>query len=99
MNFSLFAVFYVPGMVLDDFTSQHVTVNMRVNFCCCDGLMSQHALYGAQVCAAFQQVGGKRMAEGVRTDILVIPAFSASSLMRWNIMMREIPLPHRAKNT
>ena len=69
MNFSLFAVFYVPGMVLDDFTSQHVTVNMRVNFCCCDGLMSQHALYGAQVCAAFQQVGGKRMAEGVRTDI------------------------------
>ena len=69
MNFSLFAVFYVPGMVLDDFTSQHVTVNMRVNFCCCDGLMSQHALYGAQVCAAFQQVGGKRMAKGVRTDI------------------------------
>lgn len=99
MNFSLFAVLYIAGMMFYDFTAQSVPVNMCVNFCCSDRFVAQHTLYGAQVGSSFKQVGGKGMAEGVRTDVLVMPAFSASSLMRWNTMMREIFLPQRARNT
>lgn len=93
MNFSLFAVLYIAGMMFYDFTAQSVPVNMCVNFCCSDRFVAQHTLYGAQVGSSFKQVGGKGMAEGVRTDVLVMPAFSASSLMRWNTMMREIFCP------
>lgn len=93
MNFPLFAVLYIAGMMFYDFTAQSVPVNMCVNFCCSDRFVTQHTLYGAQVGASFKQVGGKGMAEGVRTDVLVMPAFFASSLMRWNTMMREIFCP------
>ena len=123
MNFSLFAVLYIAGMMFYDFTAQSVPVNMCVNFCCSDRFVAQHTLYGAQVGSSFKQVGGKGMAEGMGTDVLVdsgpvngfaqdredhhtgklrppvMPAFSASSLMRWNTMMREIFLPQRARNT
>ena len=97
MNFSLFAVLYIAGMMFYDFTAQSVPVNMCVNFCCSDRFVAQHTLYGAQVGSSFKQVGGKGMAEGVM--FLVMPAFFASSLMRWNTMMREIFLPQRARNT
>ncbi len=70
MNFPLFAVLYITGMVFYDFTTQSVPVDVCVNFCCSDGFVAQHALYGAQVGASFKQVSGKGMAEGVRTDVL-----------------------------
>ena len=70
MNFPLFAVLYIAGMMFYDFTAQSVPVNMCVNFCCSDRFVTQHTLYGAQVGASFKQVGGKGMAERVRTDIL-----------------------------
>ena len=69
MNFSLFAVLYIAGMMFYDFTAQSVPVNMCVNFCCSDRFVAQHTLYGAQVGSSFKQVGGKGMAEGVRTDV------------------------------
>lgn len=68
MNFPLFAVLYIAGMMFYDFTAQSVPVNMCVNFCCSDRFVTQHTLYGAQVGASFKQVGGKGMAEGVRRD-------------------------------
>ena len=68
MNFPLFAVLYIAGMMFYDFTAQSVPVNMCVNFCCSDRFVTQHTLYGAQVGASFKQVGGKGMAEGMGTD-------------------------------
>ena len=66
----LFPVFNIAGMMLDNFTSEHVPVDMRINFRGGDGFMSQHALNCPQIGAAFQQMGGKGMAERVRADIL-----------------------------
>ncbi len=100
MNFSLFAVLYIAGMMFYDFTAQSVPVNMCVNFCCSDRFVAQHTLYGAQVGSSFKQVGGKGMAEGVRTDVFGDAGLLRQfSLMRWNTMMREIFLPQRARNT
>lgn len=38
-----------------------------------DRCMSQHLLYGAQVCATLYQVRGKGVAESVRADGLLQP--------------------------
>ena len=65
----IFAVFDVAWMVLYDLATQHLAVNMGVNFCCSYAFMAHHALDGAQVSAALEQVGGKRVAEGMRTDV------------------------------
>lgn len=82
MKSCIFSVLDVPWMVLNDLTSQHIPVDMGVDFSGRNRLVSQHTLDGAEVGTSFQQVGGEGMAEGVRTDILVMPAFSASSLIR-----------------
>lgn len=58
----------VAGMVLDDFAAQHGAVDMRVDFGGGDALVPQHALDGPQVGASLEQVGGKRVAEGVGAD-------------------------------
>ena len=77
----LFPVFNIAGMMLDNFTSESVPVDMCIDFSGGDGFMSQHALDGPQIGAAFQQMGG----EGVRNVwgliFLVMPAFSASSFI------------------
>ena len=69
MKSCLFSVLDVPWMVFNDLTPQHIPVDMGINFGCCDGLVSQHTLYGTQVRASFQQVGSEGMTEGVRADI------------------------------
>lgn len=97
MNFLFLAVFDVAWMVLYDFTAEHLAVYMGIDFRRGNALVAQHALDGSQVGTSFQQVGGKGVAEGVWTDVLVMPALSASSLMRWNTMMRERLLPQRAR--
>ncbi len=76
MNFWLFAVLYIAGMMFYDFAAQCVPVNMCVNFCCSDRFVAQHTLYGARVGSSFKQVGGKGMAELLRTDVLVMPPSS-----------------------
>ena len=65
----LFPVLYVAWMVFYDFATQHIAVNVRVNFCCRYRFVSQHTLNGAQVGASLKQVSGKRVAEGVRADV------------------------------
>lgn len=69
MKSCLFSVLDVPWMMFNDLTPQHIPVDMGINFGCCDGLVSQHTLYGTQVRASFQQVGSEGMTEGVRADI------------------------------
>ena len=59
----------ISGMMLDNLAAKHVSVDMGINFGCCDGFVSQHTLYGTQVRASFQQVGSEGMTEGVRADI------------------------------
>ena len=66
----LFPVFNIAGMMLDNFTSESVPVDMCIDFSGGDGFMSQHALDGPQIGAAFQQMGGEGVAERMRTDIL-----------------------------
>ena len=53
----LFPVFNIAGMMLDNFTSESVPVDMCIDFSGGDGFMSQHALDGPQIGAAFQQIG------------------------------------------
>lgn len=69
MKSSLFSELNVPGMVLNDFTAQHLAVDMRINFRGCNGLMTQHTLDGTEVGATFEQVRGEGMTEGMGTDI------------------------------
>jgi len=69
MKSCIFSVLNVPWMVLNDLTSQHIPVDMGVDFSGRNRLVSQHTLDGAEVGTSFQQVGGEGMAEGVRTDI------------------------------
>ena len=66
----LFPVFNIAGMMLDNFTSESVPVDMCIDFSGGDGFMSQHALDGPQIGAAFQQMGGEGVAERMGTDIL-----------------------------
>ena len=69
MKSCIFSVLNVPWMVLNDLTSQHIPVDMGVDFSGRNRLVSQHTLDGAEVGTSFQQVGGEGMAEGVRTDV------------------------------
>ena len=56
-------------MMLDDFTSEHIPINMCVNLGSSDTFVSQHALNGSQIGTSLQKVRREGMAEGVRTDI------------------------------
>ena len=44
---------------------------MGVDFGGEDGFVAQHLLHDAEVCAVFNQMGGKRVAEGVGRDLLM----------------------------
>ena len=55
-------------MMFQYFTSQEITIQMSINFSRSDFFVSEHLLDRPQICASFQQVCGKRMAEGMRTD-------------------------------
>ena len=69
MKSPFFSELDVPGVMLNDFTAQHIAVDMRVNFRSCNGLMPQHTLDCAQVGTTFKQVRGEGVAEGMRADI------------------------------
>ena len=52
MRFSVFSP--VPRMMLNDFASQTISVNMCVNFGGTDTFVSQHALNGSQIGTTLQ---------------------------------------------
>ena len=54
MKSCIFSVLNVSWMMLNDLTSQHIPVNMGVDFSGCDRLVSQHTLNGTEVGTSFQ---------------------------------------------
>lgn len=64
----LFPILYIAWMVLDDFFPQPIAVDVGVNFCCRNALMSQHTLYGTQIGTTLQQMGSKGVPERVGAD-------------------------------
>lgn len=49
----------ISGMVLDYLAAKDISVDVRIYFGRCDGLVSEHALNGAQIGSTFQQMSGK----------------------------------------
>ena len=49
-----FPVLDISGMMFNDLTAKHITVDMRVDFGCSNILMSEHALNSPQIGSAFQ---------------------------------------------
>lgn len=62
-------------MVLFQRTAQILPVEMRVDFGGGNAFVAQHFLYGAKIRAAFHQVRGKGMTEGVGGNDLVDARF------------------------
>jgi hypothetical protein len=63
----------IPRMKLNDRTFQILPVQVGIDLCGGNTFMAQHFLHGAQVGAAFYQMGGKRMPESMRTDSFFNP--------------------------
>lgn len=59
----------VAGMAAENFVSEAGGVDVQVNLGRGDGLVAEHHLYGAQIGAAFEQMRGKGMAQGVRRHV------------------------------
>ena len=49
----------IAWVVLNDFASEHASVNVCVYFGCSDVLVTEHTLYDSQVCSALEKVCGK----------------------------------------
>ena len=60
----------VAWEVLQNLFAEEALIQVGIDFRRRDALVPQHHLYGSQVGAALQQVGGKGVAEGVWTDLL-----------------------------
>ena len=60
----------VAGMAAENFVSEAGGVDVQVNLGRGDGLVAEHHLYGAQIGAAFEQMRGKGMAQGVMRHVL-----------------------------
>ena len=56
-------------MAAENFVSEAGGVDVQVNLGRGDGLVAEHHLYGAQIVAAFEQMRGKGMAQGVRRHV------------------------------
>ena len=63
------SVLDVAGVVLQNFLAQVAAVQMHIDFCGANVFVAEHGLYGAEVGAPLQQMGGKAVAEGVGADV------------------------------
>ena len=63
------SVLDVAGVVLQNFLSQVAAVQMHIDLCGANVFVAEHGLYGAEVGAPLQQMGGKAVAEGVGADV------------------------------
>ena len=57
------------GVVLQNFLAQVTAVQMHVDLCGTNVFVAEHGLYGTEVGAPLQQMGGKAVAEGVGADV------------------------------
>ena len=65
-------------MKLHDSAAEEVSIEVGVYLGGGDGGMTEHFLNGAEVGAAFDEVCGKGVSEGVRTDGLFQPYFGGT---------------------
>jgi len=61
-------VSFESGMVLDECGAQEFAVDVGVDFGGGDGFVAEHFLDGPEVGTAFDEMGGERVAEGMRGD-------------------------------
>ena len=59
----------VAQKVVEDLPADKAAVNVGVDLCRGEIRMAQHHLYGSEVSAAFEQMGGKGVAKRVRTNV------------------------------
>jgi hypothetical protein len=57
-------------MKIPDYLLKKTHIEMGVDFCGGNAFVPQHFLDNAQIGSAFEKMGGKGVAEGVRTDLL-----------------------------
>lgn len=62
---------FVAWMIRQNLFAQHLTVDFGVDFGSRYLLMSEHHLDGSQIGSALEQMGGKRMTEGMGRDLLL----------------------------
>ena len=55
-------------MKIIHYLSKVSAIEVDINFGSSDGLVAEHELDGAQIGAIFEQVGSKRMSEGMGAD-------------------------------
>ena len=58
----------IAGVVIEDFLAEVVAVDVEVDLGGGDALVAEHLLDGTQVRAAFEEMGGEAVAEGVGGD-------------------------------
>ena len=61
----------VARVVGEYLAAQQGIVEMYVDFGGGDAFVAEHLLYGTQVGASFEQVGGKTVAQGVGADVFL----------------------------
>ena len=55
--------------MLEDFLSEVALVDVHVDFCSADVLVSEHGLDGSQISPSLQELRGETVAEGVWADV------------------------------
>jgi hypothetical protein len=60
-----------PWMIIEMLRPDEISVDVRIKLRRCDIRMTKHFLHCPQICSAFQQMRGKRMAERMRMNFLV----------------------------
>lgn len=73
----------VSWVMVQNFLAQSVRVYVCINLGCAYALVSEHALYGAQVGSAFKQGGGKAVAQCVRTYRLLYACLGTQPLYHY----------------
>ncbi len=71
---------FASRMVLHHFPPKETAIHMHIDFCRCYVFMPEHLLDGTQIGAAFEQMGSKGMAQGMRTDTFPDAALPAQIL-------------------
>ena len=71
---------FASRMVLHHFPPKETAIYMHIDFCRCYVFMPEHLLDGTQIGAAFEQMGSKGMAQGMRTDTFPDAALPAQIL-------------------
>ena len=75
-----FILTLIGGMIAENSLTKVIYIDVGVYLGRCDGLVSQHLLNQSQVGTVLQQVGSKRMTEGMGADILLNTGFSGQAL-------------------